>query len=159
MLRVIWTCCAVITLALCNASHASDPAVVGNLVGVELAQQTNLHPAVFLGLYGGAVDGKFALGVWATGVHHETPLPAQAGESVAITDGQWQLQVWVFQGFRLKRVTIGGDLKGSLAFSQTDQFSIDAILNATSGGSGNIVLTGTLDHTVFPPVVSADLSQ
>ena len=149
----------VISLAACCAVQASNPAVAGNLQGLELAQQTALNPAVFVGLFTGKVGGNVAFGAWAAGVQHEVPLPAAPGESIAITGGQWQLQVWVLQGFRLKRVPLSGPIVGKLSFFDTDLFTIDAVMSVTNGGSGKILLSAILDHSIFPPGVSGKLRQ
>ncbi len=139
--------------------RASDPVVAGNIQGLELCPQSACGSAVFAGLFVGNVGGKFAFGAWSAGVHHEEPLPDAAGEFVAITDGQWQLQVVVLQGFRLRKVALSGDLEGVLAFFDTDLFAIEAEMTVVAGGTGVILLEALLDHTVFPPGVSGTLSQ
>jgi hypothetical protein len=159
MLRILGIFVVAISLMVGGIAHASSPTVAGNLEGLELAQQTALNPAVFVGVFTGKVGGNVAFGAWAAGVQHEVPLPAAPGESIAITGGQWQLQVWVLQGFRLRRVSLSGPIVGELSFFDTDLFTIDAVMGVTSGGSGNIVLSAILDHTIFPPGVSGTLGQ
>jgi hypothetical protein len=158
MSRILRIFVVAISLMVGGIAQASNPPIAGKLQGLELAQQTPLNPAVFVGVFAGKVGGNVAFGAWAAGVQHEIPLPAADGESVAIR-GEWQLQVWVLQGFRLKRVSFGGPLVGDLSFFDTDLFTIDAVMSVTSGGSGNILLRAILDHTVFPPGVSGTLSQ
>lgn len=150
---------AVICLAVGSTARASSPSVAGPVAGLELAQQTALNPAIFVGGFVGNVNGKFAFGVWAAGIDHETPLPDEPSESVEITGGQWYLDVWVLKGFRFQRVALGGGITGDLSYAGTDLFSIDATMQVNSGGSGDIHLGAILDHTVFPPGVSGQLSQ
>lgn len=147
------------TLAGIHSAWASDPPVAGNLQGLELAQQTDAHPAVFVGVFQGTVDGKLAFGTWATGVHHETPLPDATGQSIALTGGQWGMRVWVLRGFWLRRVFLGGEITGRLTFEETDMFSVNGEMTITDGGVGPIEFELRLDHTVFPPAVSGALSQ
>jgi hypothetical protein len=137
----------------------SDPAVEGDIRGLELARQTIFNPAVFWGVFKGRVDENFALGTWVAGVQHNTPLPEEPDESIGITGGQWRMQVWSFSGFRLRRVVLGGEITGEVIFDDIDLFTIRALMNVTSGGSGDILLDATLDHTVFPPDVAGSLSQ
>lgn len=150
---------AACSLSASNLALASNPTVVGDIQGLELAQQTGAHPALFVGIFSGRVNGRFAIGTWATGVTHELPLPAEIGESIAITGGQWAMDVWTLQGFWLKRVKLSGALSGSLALAEPDLFYVDTTLTVTTGGSGLIALELLLDHTVFPPAVSGSLSQ
>jgi hypothetical protein len=147
------------SLVASGVVHASDPTVTGSIQGLELAQQTPFNPAVFLGVFSGKVDGRLAYGLWGVAVNHESPLPDEPGESVNITSGRWTLRVWVLQGFGFRRVDLSGVIAGTLNFHALDLFAINAAMNVTDSGSGPILLSGFLDHTVFPPVVSALLSQ
>lgn len=158
MLRNLWIGLLVTSLVAGGVARASDPTVSGNADGLEVLPQTVFNPAVFVGVFHGEVGGKPALGVWGVAINHGTPLPDDLGESVTIV-GQWELQVWVFQSFRLRRVGLSGDLAGTLSFVASDLFAIDAVMNVTGGGSGPILLSGILDHTKFPPGVTTQLSQ
>jgi hypothetical protein len=155
----LWIGVVAICLVASGVVHASNPTVTGSLQGLELAQQTALNPAVFLGVFNGKVDGRLAFGLWGVAVNHQSPLPDEPGESVLITGGRWTLQVWVLEGFRLRRVDLSGVIAGTLSFHAPDLFAINAAMNLTGGGSGLILLSGILDHTVFPPGVSGLLSQ
>jgi hypothetical protein len=159
MLRTMCITVLAACVVACSPVRASDPVVAGNIQGVELCPQTVCGSAVFTGLFAGNVGGKFAFGVWAAGVQHGEPLPGETDPPVAITGGQWQLQVVVLQGFRLRKVALSGDLVGALAFFDTDQFAIEAVMTVLAGGTGDIQLDALLDHTVFPPGVSGTLSQ
>jgi hypothetical protein len=159
MLRFLWIGIAAISLAAGSVAQASTPAVAGNVTGLEIAQQTDEHGAIFVGLFGGTHNGNLAVGTWAAAVNHEPELPDEIGESIEITGGQWQLHLVVLQGFRLKKVSLAGSLEGTLTLVDEDMFSIAAGMLVDSGGSGLILLTAILDHTVFPPGISGALSQ
>jgi hypothetical protein len=155
----MWMSVAVVCLVASSLAQASEPAVAGGVAGLEIAQQTELNPAVFVGVFRGNVDGKLAFGAWAAGVQHELPLPTESNPSVPIVGGQWQLEVVVVQGFRLRRVTLGGGIVGQLDFADGNKFAVAALMNLTKGGTGDIVLDATLDHNPFPPTILGTLSQ
>jgi hypothetical protein len=159
MLRKLSLGLVAIGLVAGGILQASEPAVTGNIQGVELAQQTDSHPAIFVGLFVGTVNGRIAIGAWAVAVEHDTPLPSAPEESIAITGGEWHLQLAVLQGFRLRPVSLGGVITGQLDYADVDLFAIAANMTVTAGGSGDILLNGQLDHTVFPPGVSGALTQ
>jgi hypothetical protein len=100
--------------------------------------------AIFAGVLVGRVGGNPAVGTFAVAVTHE-PLPSP-GHVAAITGGSFEFRV----GLRRIRGVVDG---GTLYNTGQNTFVVHAPLKITSGGSGDLVYDGLLDHNVFPPTV------
>jgi hypothetical protein len=130
---------------------ASTPVINAVSSGVELCPQSICGAAIFVGVLRGQVGGNpDATGLFAVAVKHD-PLPDPL-QAAAITGGAFQFQI----GFRqIKGVVAGGTL-----FNNGDNtFTVHAVLVITSGGSGQVIYNGLLNHNVFPPTVIGTLTQ
>ena len=142
---------AVILLLAAQQAVASEPAITGHIEGVELCPQFVCGAAVFVGKFKGNVDKRRANGGFFVSVNHE-PLPAAKGESAKITGGEWFLRANL-HFFR------GDVLNGTIFNNGDNTFTIETVLQITSGGSGEIIAKVHLDHNVIPFTVDGDLSQ
>jgi len=133
------------------ALAVSTPTINAVTSGIELCPQTVCGAAIFAGVLKGQVGSNLnALGLFAVAVTHE-PLP-DPFQSAAITGGVFQFQIGLRQ---IKGVVLGGTL-----FNNGDNtFTVRAVLGITSGGSGQVIYTGLLNHNVFPPTVIGTLTQ
>jgi hypothetical protein len=140
----------VVSLAPQRIATASEPTIVGSIDGVELCPEFVCGTAIFVGKFKGEADGDRARGGFYVSVNHD-PLPGPL-EFANLTDGEWFL--------RADRDFLSGDvLKGTIFNNGDNTFTIEAVLQITSGGSGEIIATVLLDHNVVPFTVEGDLSQ
>jgi hypothetical protein len=131
------------------ALQASDPAFIdGDVYGVELCPQDLCGSAVFVGLFGGRIDGRYQFGVVGVGVTHDA-LP-EPGFSSAITGGLWKVQT--------RRHEIRGQvLEGRICAHADNTFTVTANLVDTEGGLHYASVE--LDHNVFPPTIQGYLTS
>jgi hypothetical protein len=141
---------AVILLSAAQLAVASEPAITGHIEGVELCPQFVCGAAVFVGTFKGNVDKRRANGGFFVSVNHE-PLPG-ALQFAEITGGEWFLRANL-HFFR------GDVLNGTIFNNGDNTFTIETVLQVTSGGSGEIIAKVHLDHNVIPFTVDGDLSQ
>lgn len=149
--------CSAILLTLSAAARpaqaASIPVINVNTFGIELCPQVICHAAIFTGLIHGQVGGNHnALGTFTAALTHE-PLPDEAGETVAITGGVFELRVGLR---RIRGVVVPG---GTLRNNGDNTFDVDGTLLITSGGSGTLTYHVVLNHNTFPPTVVGTISQ
>ena len=146
-----------LVFASLNPTQASEPAIEGQVSGIELCPQFICGSAIFTGLYSGEVDGAPAIGTWLAAVNHE-PLPEEG--SVPINGGQWKLQTWVFRGLFPSRKNFQGDFgKGTLTALPGNFYRAEAPMTVTSGGTGTMQLNLLLDENSIPQPVKGTLSQ
>jgi hypothetical protein len=140
----------ILSLAAQHFAIASEPAITGNIEGVELCPEFVCEAAVFVGKFKGQVDNKRAKGGFFVAVNHD-PLPGPL-QFANITGGEWFL--------RANRHFFSGDVLNGTIFNNGDNtFTVEAQLQLTSGGSGEIIATVQLDHNVIPFEVDGDISQ
>jgi hypothetical protein len=149
--RSAYVVVTIIFLLTAQKGVASQPIVTGHLEGVELCAQFQCGFAVFVGLFKGEVNKQRGKGGFLVRVNHES-LPAPGQAPAAITGGEWDLRVGVnlFQG---------DVVKGTIVNNGNNTFTLNLTLQVTDGGSGEIIFTGILDHSDFPPTVEGDLAQ
>ena len=129
----------------------STPIIRGGVSGLELCPQSVCGSAIFVGVFSGQVGWNTrALGTVAVAVQHN-PLPVGAGECTAITGGEWAM--WV--GLR----KFGGSTTGELCDNGDNTFAVTVNMELESGGTGDTVFHGTLDHNVFPPTIRGVITQ
>ena len=161
----IWSCMlAVLVLAIPAAGTAlgqSSPVIQGRVQGVEVAPQSLVGKAVFVGSFAGRVGWlPFTVGAFYVGVQHED-LPASLGTS-AITGGDWALGVLggSFAG-DVNRGTIYGDGYSGIP----NVYPVVIELGLTAGGTGEMYFVGVLDHRPLfqspprPPRVQGNIVQ
>jgi len=144
----------VVIVFLLTAQHviASQPVLTGHLEGVELCAQFQCGVAVFVGQFKGQVNDNRDKGGFLVFVNHQEPLPANKGQTVSITGGEWSLRAGV-------NLLQGDVLQGTIMNNGNNTFTVSAVLQVAEGGTGEIVFTGILDHNDFPPTVDGDLAQ
>ena len=140
---------AIITL-LVTQVVASEPAITGHVEGLELCPESLCGAAFFIGKFTGRVNQRRATGGFFVSINHD-PLPAP-GRSVNITGGDWTIRANL-------RLFSGEVLGGTISNNGDNTFAVEAVLQVTFGGSGEIFVRGELDHNQFPPTNNADLSQ
>ena len=140
----------ILSLAAQRFAIASEPAITGNIEGVELCPEFVCGAAVFVGKFKGQVDDDRAKGGFFVSVNHD-PLPGPL-EFATITGGEWFL--------RAKEHFFRGDvLNGTILNNGDNTFTVEAVLQVTSGASGEIIAKVQLDHNVVPFTVDGDLSE
>ena len=142
---------SIIPLLTARAGIASQPIVNGHLEGLELCAQFQCGVALFVGQFKGQVNNQRGKGGFLVRVNHQS-LPAPGQPPVAITGGEWDLRA----GPNLFQVDV---VKGIIVNNGNNTFTINVVLQIAEGGSGEIIFTGILDHTDFPPTVEGDLAQ
>ena len=90
------------------------------------------------------------MGFFWVAVQHD-PLP-EAFASSLIFAGKWNLStLWG---------KFSGNVLGGNSFNKNDNsFTITATLRLEKGGTGDVVVTGLLDHKEFPPIFEGELGQ
>lgn len=141
---------AIIALLAAQQGVASEPAITGHIEGLELCPQSLCGAAFFVGKFAGRVDQRRASGGFFVSIDHE-PLP-DPGQSANITGGEWTIRANL-------RLFSGEVLSGTIFNNGDNTFALEAVLQVTFGGSGEIFVRGDLDHNNFPPTINADLSQ
>jgi hypothetical protein len=141
-------------LVATSAFADSQPAIAGQISGIELCPQFICGSAIFSGVFHGTVDSKSAKGSFSVSVNHQ-PLPTTAGDSSAIKGGSWFIMTKkdVFTG----DITTGTITNNDANIPNT--FVIAATLGLDQGGSGTIYFCGILNHNEFPPTITGTISQ
>ena len=145
---------ATLLVLTCDArtAQASIPLINLEALGIELCPQSFCGAAIFVGLLHGQVDNRSALGTFALAVNHDE-LPTDPLDPVTLHPGG------AFE-FRFGLRRIRGEIVEGLIIRNIDDpntFSVGALLNITSGGSGTLLALIQLDHNEFPPRVSAEV--
>ncbi len=158
--RIFFVGTLLIVLATWQPLQASEPAIDGQVSGIELCPQFICGNALFTGIYRGEVDGAPALGTWFAAINHE-PLPELGEDAVAINGGEWSLRTWVFRGiFFPTRMHFRGDFgAGTLQAEPGNFYRALVPMSVTSGGSGPINLDLLLDENSIPQPVNGNLTQ
>ena len=129
---------------------ASNPAIVGEISGVEICVQSVCEAAVFTGTCDCRVDNRATPGFFWVSVQHD-PLPA-LGQSSIIFDGKWSLTT-------LRGSFSGRVIEGTIFNAGQNIFKITARLRLKKGGAGDVIVIGDLDHNDLPPTFEGDLVQ
>ena len=157
--RIFFLGTFLIVLATSPTLQASEPAIEGQVSGIELCPQFICGNALFTGVYLGEVEGAPALGTWFAAINHQ-PLPELGEDAVAINGGEWSLRTWVFRGFFPARKRFSGDFGvGTLRAEPGNFYRALVPMTITSGGSGPIDLDLLLDENSLPQPVNGTLTQ
>jgi hypothetical protein len=134
-------------------AQASIPFINLQALGLELCEQAVCGAAIFAGLVHGQVGSNAnALGTFAVAVNHTTLPPTPDSPPALVVGGAFDFR------FLLRRIR--GEIVEGLIIRNNDDpntFSVGALLNITSGGSGTLLALIQLDHNVFPPRVTAEV--
>ena len=130
---------------------ASNPVIVGEISGVELCPQFACDAAVFTGTCDFTVGNRQTPGFFWVSVQHD-PLPAAPQSSAAILGGKWNLTT-------LRGSFSGEVIDGSILNNGNNTFTVKVRLRVQKGGNGDVIVSGVLDHTEFPPTFDGELSQ
>jgi hypothetical protein len=141
---------AAFVLLIAQQGIASEPSITGHIEGLELCPQFRCDSAYFVGRFRGKVNKQTAKGGFIVSINHET-LPDR-GRFANITGGEWTLRA-------NQRIFSGEVVSGTIFHNSDNTFTVEAVLEVTSRGRGQIHVTGELDHNDFPPTISAQLSQ
>lgn len=139
---------ALLALALLTpggARAAESTSVAGDVLGLEICPQIWCGAAIFVGRFDGALDGTAGEGRWWVAVTHNE-LPMYAGNSTAITGGEWGMVV----GDRSLRGRVDA---GTITYNGDGTFTVRPALDVVEGGEGRLSLAILLDHNPFPPAV------
>jgi hypothetical protein len=129
---------------------ASSPSITGEIEGVEICPQFVCEAAVFNGTCDCAVNNRQTIGFFWVSIQHD-PLPP-AFHSSAILGGKWNLTT-------LSGKFSGRVMEGSITNNGNNTFNVTATLRLRKGGTGDVVVSGLLDHTEFPPTFEGQLLQ
>jgi hypothetical protein len=138
---------------LVNASPAtaSSPAITGDISGVELCPQFVCDAAIFQGTCDCIVNNRHTIGLFWVSVQHDD-LPQQRNSSAEIVGGKWTLTT-------LRGNFSGKVVGGAIINNGNNTFDVNATLHLSKGGKGDMLVSGVLDHTEFPPTFDGELSQ
>jgi hypothetical protein len=134
-------------------ANASSPVIVGEISGVEFCPESVCDAALFNGTCDCIVNNRHTIGFFWVTIHHD-PLPAEF-QSSAILGGKWNLTT-------LRGKFSGRVVEGTIVNNGDDTFNVSARLRLTKGGKGDLIVSGVLDHTDFPPIpptFEGELSQ
>ena len=139
-------------LSPAQPAGASNPVIQGEISGVEVcAQFLPCEAAVFTGTCDCLVDGINAPGFFWVSVQHD-PLPRPPFDSSDILDGKWNLTTL--------RGSFSGKVIGGRIINNNDKtFTVDVTLRIEKHGSGDVKVSGVLDHKVLPPTFEGYLLQ
>ena len=129
---------------------ASNPVIVGEISGVELCAQFACNAAVFTGTCDCTVGNRETPGFFWVSVQHD-PLRSDS-EPSDILGGKWNLTT-------LRGSFSGKVIGGSIINNRNNTFTVSARLRVQKGGNGDILVSGLLDHTDFPPTFEGNLIQ
>jgi len=121
---------------------ASSPAIVGEISGVELCPESVCDAAIFTGTCDCIVKQRHTVGFFWVALQHD-PLPNPL-ESSAILGGKWTLTT-------LSGNFSGKVLDGTIVNNNDNTFTVTARLRLQKGGKGDVIVSGVLDHSDFPP--------
>ena len=131
-------------------ADASNPAITGEISGVELCPQFVCDAAIFQGTCDCTVNDRHTIGFYWISVKHD-PLPAPL-QSSAILSGKWTLTT-------LRGNFSGSVLDGTITNNGDNTYTVIARLRLKKRGSGDVIVSGVLDHTEFPPTYEGELIQ
>lgn len=137
-------------------AQASVPFINLQALGLELCEQSVCGAAIFVGLLHGQVGlNPNALGTFAVGIKHTDLPPAPSEENpfpepALLLGGAFEFR------FFLRRIS-GTVVEGLIINNGDNTYSVGALLDITSGGSGTLLALIQLDHNVFPPRVTAEV--
>ena len=137
-------------------AQASIPFINLEALGLELCQQSVCGAAIFVGLLKGQVGvNSNAFGTFAVGIKHTDLPPAPSDENpfpepALLLGGAFEFR------FLLRRLS-GTVVEGLIINNGDNTYSVGALLDITSGGSGTLLALIQLDHNAFPPRVSAEV--
>jgi hypothetical protein len=140
----------VVSLFMVTPADASNPTITGEISGVELCPQFICDAAIFQGTCDCTVNNRHTVGFYWISVKHD-PLPPPL-QSSAILGGKWTLTT-------LRGNFSGNVLDGSITNNGDNTYSVTARLRLKKRGSGDVIVSGILDHTEFPPTFEGDLVQ
>lgn len=147
--RLLLTAFLATFLITVQPAIASSPVIVGEVSGVELCAQSGCNAAIFTGTCDCKVHNRHTLGFFWVAIQHD-PLPAPL-HSAAIFGGKWNLTT-------LRGRFSGKVLEGSIVNNGDNTFNVTARLRLQRGG-GDVIVSGVLDHTDFPPSFDGELVQ
>jgi hypothetical protein len=129
---------------------ASSPTITGEISGVEICPQFVCDAAIFNGTCDCVVDNRQTIGFFWVSIKHDPLAPPL--QSAEITGGKWNLTTL--------RGKFSGRVKdGSIINNGDNTFDVTATLHVRKGGKGDLIVSGVLDHTEFPPTFEGDLVQ
>jgi len=140
----------VVFLLSVQPAIGSNPTIVGEISGVELCPQSACGAAIFTGTCDCKVNNLHAVGFFWVAVQH-APLPDPFFSS-PIFAGNWNLTT-------LMGNFSGDVLEGSIFNNNDNTFTVTARLRLEKGGTGDVIVTGLLDHNDFPPTFEGQLVQ
>ncbi|HYY26226.1 MAG TPA: hypothetical protein VE689_12070 [Candidatus Udaeobacter sp.] len=146
LLLLVWA----VSLIAVRPAIASSPAITGEISGVELCAQSGCDAAIFTGTCDCVVGKTRAPGFFWVAVQHD-PLPAPLAAS-AIFAGKWNITT-------LRGRFSGKVLEGSILNNGNNTFNVTVRLRLQKGGTGDILVSGVLDHDDFPPTFEGALIQ
>ena len=152
--RFAWVALVVLLSAAAVPLRASSlPAIQGTVAGIELCEQATCGAAVFVGFFGGSLNGRPAYGTITVAVTHEIPLP-DPNVTKLVTGGRWRIQL--LSGRTVSGIVTGGTLHNN---NGDGTFHVVAAMLITDGGIGGLTFDGTLSHNTFPPTISGHIIQ
>src|SRR5687767_6088864 len=125
-------------IAIATPATASSPTITGEISGVETCPQFVCDAAVFTGTCECEVNNRDTIGFFWVTIRHD-PLPPPL-HSAAIVGGKWNLTT-------LRGKFSGRVIEGSITNNGDDTFAVTARLRLRKRGSGDVIVTGVLDHT------------
>jgi hypothetical protein len=134
-----------------SPASASSPTITGEISGVELCPQFICDAAVFQGTCDCLVNNRHTIGFFWVSVQHDT-LPQVEGFQAPIIGGSWTLTI-------LRGNFSGKVVDGLITKNENNTFTVDATLRLRKNGKGDVLVSGTLDHTEFPPTFDGFLLQ
>jgi hypothetical protein len=140
----------VVFLLSVQPAIGSNPTIVGEISGVELCPQSACGAAIFTGTCDCKVNNLHTVGFFWVAVQH-APLPDPFFSS-PIFAGNWNLTT-------LMGNFSGDVLEGSIFNNNDNTFTVTARLRLEKGGTGDVIVTGLLDHNDFPPTFEGQLIQ
>jgi hypothetical protein len=141
----------ILAVAAVPLRASSLPPVQVAVAGIELCEQATCGAAIFVGVFSGAIDNRFAFGTITFSVTHETPLP-DTNQTKLLTGGSWRLQT--LSGKSYAGIVTGGTLHNH---NGNGTFDVVANMQMLVGGTGGLTFTGVLSHNTFPPTISGHI--
>jgi hypothetical protein len=138
-------------LIIISPTYASSPTITGEISGVELCPQFVCDAAIFQGTCHCLVNNRHTIGLFWVSVQHDD-LPQEPNSSAGIVGGKWTLTT--FRGNFSGKV-----VGGAITNNGNNTFDVNATLHLSKGGKGDMLVSGVLDHTEFPPTFDGKLSQ
>ena len=142
MKKALLTFLLACSIAIPAIATASNPTIVGEISGVELCPESVCDAAIFTGTCDCVVNQRHTVGFFWVAIQHD-PLhdPFQSSD---ILGGKWNLTT-------LRGNFSGKVLDGTIFNNNNDKFTVTARLRIKKGGRGDVIVSGVLDHSDFPP--------